>query len=466
MHLDYTPPESLAELFRDPRPFNVCIGPIGSSKTTACIMFLLYQALRQEPDRRGVRRTRYAICRNTLVEMRMTVQRDIMTLLGPLIRERSVENVYLLDFPWAGGRVQSEWFFIPLDRPEDQRRLLSTQFSGLWINEAREVPFSTVMPAAGRVGRWPRVADGGCTFPFVLMDSNPPAVGSELWEFLERSPPTARDGRPLLRYVRQPSALSPEADWLQWLRPDYYDTLVAGQSPEWVRVHVLGEYGSDPSGLAVLGGCFRRPVHVSERRVEPSPGAGLILGLDPGLNPAAVLCQLDPSGVWRVFREAYGTSGLTRFVEGTIMPMLAEPLFRGREVTLIVDPAAAQRDGLHGVSALADLRRRFDTRLAATQSIEPRIDALEEVLRGTAGAGGPRMIVDAKGCPMLIRAMETEYVYRRTRLGQYQPLPEKRHPWSDLVDALGYAVVTLGSGAPSRRRRAPLVKEPPSLAWT
>lgn len=466
--IDYTPPRSLARLFTDPKFYTVVIGPVGSTKTTACIMFLLFRALTQRPGMDGRRVTRFAISRSTLVELRMTVKRDIQHLLGPLIKFSSTENVGIIDLEWNGTPVYSEWFFIPLDRPEDEQRLLSTQFSGVWFNEAREIPFRLVVPAAGRCGRWPPKRDGGCSFPFVLMDSNPPAVGSPMWEFLEVAPPRTADGQSLLCFIRQPSARSPEADWLQYLPDNYYTNLIHGQSEEWARVHVDGEYGRDPSGLAVLGHCFSKSRHVSPTPLTPWRDRPLLIGLDPGLNPAAVLTQYGPDRQWRVYREGHGeASGLHRFLADVVRTWLAEPEYARLPAQVIVDPAAGQRDGLHASTIIGEIRRFMQASLARTNAIETRIDALEEVLLGSTNSGTPRLLIDGTRCPLLVRALQYEYVYRRRRDGQARPLPEKLHPWSDLVDSLGYVVSSwpLGEFRGSHRPSSYQSRESLLEAW-
>ena len=42
-----------------------------------------------------------------------------------------------------------------MDRPEDVKKLLSLELTGIWINEAREIPKSIVDACTMRVGRYP-----------------------------------------------------------------------------------------------------------------------------------------------------------------------------------------------------------------------------------------------------------------------------------------------------------------------
>jgi hypothetical protein len=56
------------------------------------------------------------------------------------------------------------------------------------------------------------------------------------------------------------------------------------------------------------------------------------------------------------------------------------------------------------------------------------------------------MLIDEHKCPTLIRAMDSKYVFGKTKIGEPRPRPEKTHPWSDIVDALQYAALCAQAG--------------------
>ena len=60
------------------------VGPVGSGKTTGCIFELLKHSVEQRPGPDGIRRTRWAIVRQTLEQLRMTVLLDILSWLRPI----------------------------------------------------------------------------------------------------------------------------------------------------------------------------------------------------------------------------------------------------------------------------------------------------------------------------------------------------------------------------------------------
>ena len=81
--------------------------------------------------------------------------------------------------------MELEVIFLALDRPEDVKKLLSLELTGVWINEAREIPKSIVDACTMRVGRIPSMRDGGPTWYGVIADTNPPDT-DHWWSILIR----------------------------------------------------------------------------------------------------------------------------------------------------------------------------------------------------------------------------------------------------------------------------------------
>ena len=74
----------------------------------------------------------------------------------------------------AFNDTRFEVLFRALDRPADVKKLLSLELTGAWVNEAREVPKAIIDGLQGRVGRYPSMREGGCTWSGLMMDTNPP----------------------------------------------------------------------------------------------------------------------------------------------------------------------------------------------------------------------------------------------------------------------------------------------------
>src|SRR5437868_5564296 len=108
----------------------ILAGPVGSGKTTTCIIELLRRACEQQPHTDGIRYTRFVVVRQTLRQLMDTVLNDCHQWLRRLGEWKEFKKTYQLRF----GDVQSDWMFIPLEDAGDQARLLSMQLTGAWLS--------------------------------------------------------------------------------------------------------------------------------------------------------------------------------------------------------------------------------------------------------------------------------------------------------------------------------------------
>lgn len=461
MKIDYRPPPTIRAWMRDPSMVRVLVGPLGSGKSTGAIHELFRRSCEQEPGPDGVRRTRFAIVRNTLAQMKTTVLPDIRTYLGALATWMVSQSTVHLDFSLADGtRVRSEWLMIPLENPEDVRRLLSTQLTGVWFEECREIDYAFVQPALGRIGRFPSM-DTKPTWQGFIGTTNPWPDGSAWHRAFELELP------PGWACYRQPSGRSPAAENVENLPEDYYDRLCQGATPEFIKVSVDGENGPDLSGAPVFGNAFAYGYHTVPH-LPPIEGRTFILGQDTDRNPATLIAQRGDAGELRVYKEVMAEGkGLENFVQQDLIPVMYES-FRG-SAYMIVDPSAVRKSSISEESQQEALQRLgFDVALAPTNKIDPRLRAVDNLLTSQI-AGRPSLIIDRAGCPNLIRALQSEYRYPRNASGEIAPSPMKTHPWSDIADALqylalGYAAARMGRpirvrapgvAAVSRRRVSP-----------
>ena len=137
-------------------------------RSTGCLIELIRRMCEQEKGPDGIRRTRFAIIRQTLSQIKQTVLKEFYTWAGPITTFKVSENTIYIKF----NDVESEIHLIPLDDEQDIRRLLSLQLTGAWINEAPEVDVSIVPALCGRLGRYPSKAQGGPTWFGLIMDGN------------------------------------------------------------------------------------------------------------------------------------------------------------------------------------------------------------------------------------------------------------------------------------------------------
>jgi hypothetical protein len=144
-------------------------GPVGSAKSSTCVMEAQRRMLGQRPNDRGWRMTRGAIIRNTNPMLATTTIKTYEDWLKPefygdiKMAPPPYEHEIDLELP-DRTRMVAEVFFLSLDRPEDMRKLLSLELTWAWINEARELPKTIVDGVTQRLRRYPAVKDGGASW--------------------------------------------------------------------------------------------------------------------------------------------------------------------------------------------------------------------------------------------------------------------------------------------------------------
>ena len=459
---DYTPPKSLLPFFHSNNPMRFIRGPIGSAKTTATIMELIRRASEQKPGPDNIRRSRCAVVRNTLQQLTSTFLVSWMQLLWPVsnwkVSEKTIQ-VRLND-------IHLDVLLIPLDSEFNINRLLSLELTFGIAAEFRELSLEVVQNLFSRCGRFPSDAAGGCTWFGLWGESNSFTQDSNWYPFLELEKPKN------VFYLIQPGATDSNADWHQWLPQNYYHNFIENNPEEWIEQYVHNKIGPSLSGQAVFKTNFHTPSHV-RKELKPVPHNLICIGLDTGRNPAAILTQINHKGQLLVLGETFDhNSGIERFVYLKLNPLLQSQRFAQNPVYLVVDPAGKQKSQIGEESVIKALQRLgFPTVTAQTNLIEPRLRAVDKRLAAFS-QGEPNILFDQTHAPNIIQAMQAKYRYKIKRDGEFEPKPEKSHPWSDIADALQYACLGSNSQIQSiairqtQKYKQNTIQPPPSAGWT
>ena len=447
MHnIDYTPPLSLVPFFTSDKFVNIVMGPIGSGKTTASLLKLAYEAKRIAPCKDGVRRSRTVVVRSTREQLRDTTIKDFMAWYpeGSAGSFLKTENRFMLRF----DDVEAEVLFRALDEAADVRKLLSLQLTWAIVDEIRELNQQVFDQLQGRLGRYPSKVDNGVgacdetgkTIDKLWSATNPPDRDSWLETYMSNPPENAS-----IHF--QPSGLSPEADWLQYLKEDYYPNLCEGKSDSWINIYVKNNFGDSLSGKPVFGS-FKESFHVAKNPLThiKSNLKPLMIGLDFGLSPAATICQLDMMGrlliLAAITSEGYG---IARFIQEKLKPLLVER-FPGHPVLVIGDPAGAQRAQTDERSCFDILKNEgFRCIPARTNAVQARISAVERFLSRQVD-GGPGFLVDPEHAKAIINALRGGYRYKIKKSGEMEDAPDK-NSHSHVADSLQYACLHADGGA-------------------
>jgi hypothetical protein len=485
MTVIYTAPPTCGRFMKSEAFGRIVAGPVGSGKTTSCIMECLRRALSQGLAPDGYRYTRFAFVRQTLKQLKDTVLKDCQSWLAGLGEWKVSENTYYLNF----GDVRSEWIFVPLENAEDQARLLSMQLTGAWLSEAIEMNFDVLAPISGRIGRYPSGNRGVPTWFGIIADTNMPVEMSDWHKFMTAPPPN-------WQVFIQPSGMAPNAENLNYLLQTeetktlpfghparvaqgrrYYEQFIQmyGTDDAWVKRYVYAQYGDDPSGEAVFKNTFKPSFHIVGETLI-IPGYPLVVGQDFGRNPWSLIGQVDHLGRLLIHREVAAVNvGLEKHVEQSLRPALFHDKFLGMRIIVVGDPSGGAKGVIAEESCFEALKRMgLPCFPAPTNDIDARLRAVEALL-GRQVNGGPALMISAKGCPWLARAMSGGYRFRKHRDGALRTVPEKfdKEGFSHIADCLQYICLVVHGGLISEFSRRlvpkPRVKDRPrisAMGWT
>ncbi len=418
-----------------------------STKTTASLVKIAYEAKRIAPARDGIRRSRAIWIRQSREQLRDTSIPDFLRWYPD-----GVAGVYLKSeykFILRFDDVEVEVLFRGLDDAADVRRLLSLQATFGIADEFRELNMDVFNALQARLGRYPSKADNGvgcydeqgnyiAKFWGV---TNPPDFSSPWEQYLSEPPNNAF-------VLIQPSALSQEADWLEYLPTGYYDNLIEGKTEDWISVYVHAQFGKSLSGQPVFR-AFNRDFHVAKSPLLISNDANtpLLIGFDCGLTPAATLGKVFYDGRLLIHHNLTSEGmGALRFVREKLKPVIANR-FAGHSSVVIIDPAGFQR-AQTDERTVADILKNegFKVIPARTNSITARLSAVDSYLTRTVDTKAGIQF-DPEHCPELVRAMAGKYRYKIKASGEVDDKPEKSHPFSDAVDSLQYLCLHADNGA-------------------
>lgn len=434
---------TLADFHASPAFVRGLMGPLGSGKSTACVMEILTRAGEQAVNpNTGLRHTRWAIIRNSYPELKTTTLKTwgqwCPAQFGKLTMDSPIRHYV------KNNEIEMEIYFIALDKPDDVKKLLSLELTGAWINEAREIPKAILDALTGRVGRYPAMIDGGPTWYGIIMDTNPPDDQSWWYKMAEEETPEN------WAFFQQPGGESPEAENTKNLIPNYYKNLKAGKDADWIKVYVHGEYGYVIEGKPVFK-MYRDRIHCSApENLEPIPGFALMLGVDFGLTPACIIGQKTATGRWLILDELVSDgTGVKRFGE-TLKKYLAE-FYPDFDVAYgWGDPAGDER-------AQTDEKTPFEIINAAvcgpgeklfkpapTNDVAMRQEVVINSLNRLVD-GNPGILISPK-CKVLRKGFISGYHFKAVRTGNgevYHDTPAKNQ-YSHPHDALQYLL--LGGG--------------------
>ena len=464
MDINYKSPGPVAsEFLKSDKFVRGLRGPFGSGKSVACCIALFIMGSNVPVGKRSKkRRSRFAVVRNSQPMLKTTTLKTWLEWFpeeefGPVKWAPPITHNIMVD------DMEMEVIFVGMDQEKDVKRVFSMDLTGAWINEAREIQKPIVDAITSRLGRFPPQYDAKKFSYGLVMDTNAmdemhwwPLMSGETqfpedwsdddkvtfakpgnWEFF--SQPGAVSG------IRDNSGrlidynMNEQAENLDNLPDSYYRNLITGKRRDWVSVFVENQLGITSEGRSVYESSFSNQMHV--RSVEASfvDGREVIIGVDFGLNFAAVFVQDLGLGRFRIMKElvlpGYGAVRaarmVKRFINNTVPPNVP--------VRLVGDPTGDNRASTDENTPMRIFAANgLPVNPAPTNDPTIRIEAVEAALnRLVDGAPGLEM---NPSCITLKRGFIGGYFYP-----EGQEVPSKNR-FSHPHDALQYALLGAGEG--------------------
>ena len=418
------------------------LGPIGSGKSVTCCMEIIRRAMEQKPNKKGIRKSRWCVIRNSYRELTDTTINTFFDWVP-----RDLGKFRVMDMKWNldedvgdGTRIELEVMFRALDRPNDVKKLLSLELTGAFINEAREVPKQILDMLQGRVGRYPNKRDGGASWFGIILDTNPPDEDHWWYKMFEE-----QNDDDFVCF-RQPSGVSKEAENVENLPAQYYERLTKGKDQEWVNVYVHGKYGFVQDGKIIFPE-YNDQLHcVHDLGLHDSTKL-IYLGVDFGLTPAAVIAQIAEDGQVQILDEVVTEDmGAVRFASR--VRDLINVHYERLPIDGYGDPAGDQR-------AQTDENTPFMVMRAGGVPLSPapsndwilRRESVAKLLTTLTMQGRPQLVLSPKA-RMLRKALAGGYKYRRINVSgteKYADKPDK-NMYSHVAEALQYLCLGMGHG--------------------
>ncbi len=465
-------------------------GPIGSGKSVGCCFEIFIRMAQQEPGTDGKRRSRWAVIRNTYPELETTTIKTWLDWFpegdfGKLSRKVPICHHFQYQ------DIEAEVYFIALNRPDDVKKLLSLELTGIFFNEVREIPLENVLMGCDRVGRYPSqksrpehiARDKWPTWYGVIMDTNPPeedhwwaifagdSPPPEDWEDWEipnnweifTQPPAAFEMREKGKLVW---GLNPRAENLENLPKNYYHNLIQGKPPSHVRVYVGNKYGVLNNGKLVYPE-YSDDMHRSDIPLKAMPGRTIHVGLDFGQTPAASFGQLQSNGQWwdihELVTENMGGKRFAQLLKREVSIMFPE---HRNNIEFWGDPSGAYTQGGEDASYFQILKSEgIDVKPAPTQNPTTRLEAGREPLERVVSGGLPGYKISPL-CKFLIKGFKSGYARPRVNTPgviRYLDKPEK-NKYSHVHEARQYALCGAGYGKEITKRPGWLKRNTPANA--
>lgn len=468
-------------------------GPVESGKTV-WLCAEIYRLMCSIPRcRDGIRRSRFLLIRSTEAELQRGIMRTWKDwfpedVYGPITGSMpAIQKLKFLDV-----EAEVEFFAFEDDSEAVLKKLRSTEYTAIGINEGQFTPLRLLLAARQRAGRYPKRVD--CPEfdrqKRLFMDMNSPRSNDHFVLYMRGDIPLpadmpANDRRQYrkpddwriwkqpgsVRAVYDPAGeiekfeINPEAENLPYQDEDAILSMCQAGDIDDIRRDYLNEVVQVRSGRPRYPK-FRRAWHVAKQPLRPVEGVAPVIGYDPGLSGAAVFFQ-RVNGQWRGLAEmiARGDPSLSSAeLQGRRMLDILQarfPWYRETGVTCWGDPYGdwgGTDKNVTFYTIVGELGLEFQS--PAKKDNPTLRHQIGQKILADGSFGEPKLLLCPAGCPRLIDAMELVVMRQVKREGAMVTQEELvKNNYADPVEAAEYA--WWGGGEDHAIVRKPEEERPP-----
>ena len=238
-------------------------------------------------------KSRHVILRQNFNHIKRSIFLDTMpkviSLAFPGIKSRIKENKTDLYYSLPNG---SEIFLGGLDDGKRVEKILGTEFSTIWFNEASQIDYSSVQIALTRL------AEKNDLKKRVWYDFNPPTKSHwSYWLFNKKLDPIAEE--PLKNPDDYSSLLMNPTDNIENIDSEYLALLESMPEKDRARF-LLGEFTDESNGQVYYA--FNRERHVQAASRKPGT---LFIGMDFNVTPMTAVIGQFVDNTFQIIDEVY-----------------------------------------------------------------------------------------------------------------------------------------------------------------
>ena len=460
----YNPSPTIQEFHHSNAMYRCIVGAFGSGKSSAAVWEIIYYLSAYIKQHYGIDSTKWAILRNTYGQLEGATMKTVFEWFpdGLFGKYRSQKRIYPISWEHPDcGVLNIELVFLACDKPEDDKKLKSWEFTGFWIDESIEVEPAVKKMLGGRIGRYPRASmwpvlkdedgndvrdeDGNLEYDaqkFGIETTNPPDVEHPTYINYKwnRPPPgPVPAGEPLNNHegfwqLPYENKSNLRHNYYEDLREEYRD------DPDWIDIYIENKPGTTIHGKLVLNN-FKRLIHVAQKPLIWAKGA-LYRGWDhSGNTPACAVLQVPTANHIQVLKEfTTPRKNIVDFARDVVGQ--CNRLYPDAQYNDWGDPAGSNQFGKPGGGYTSNTQLVYnDCKVSivdSERSATALINIMDQVLGRIDG-----ILIDP-GCVRLISGLMGGYCYKKkpNTIDEYSDNVDKNR-FSHIMEAVQYAVIKL-----------------------